>query len=463
MAKYSWLNLLLVFIPVSWALHFSHQDATVVFCTSFVAIIPLATLLSFATEEIAMRMGHAIGGLVNATLGNSVEFLVAILALVKGELRVVQSAMIGSILSNSLLVLGMCFFAGGIRFYEQNYGVRVQQLNISLLGLSFPPPCSILSALSSGLTGSAAEAEDDSLERDILKISRGTAVILLFVYVSYLVFQFWTHDYLFSPEETTEIVKEQPPSGPQPPAHNRVFHFHTPSVSTVRSRSSSQGTAPEASGTEGDKGEAESAEGDLGTSRAQENKDKEDGMELEREEEHDAAMLEKQKTDASEEDEWEQPLLSFQSALVLILIVTVLAGFTAEWLVDSIDGLTESGNVSKEFTAIILLPLVGNTAEHLTAVTVSVKNKLDLSLSVAIGSSIQIALLVLPLLVVLGWIIGQPLSFHFDVYESCVLLISILVVNFAIADGRTNWLEGLILMVCYILIALSFWFYPSIE
>ncbi|KAH8914845.1 hypothetical protein BT69DRAFT_1231353, partial [Atractiella rhizophila] len=110
-----------------------------------------------------------------------------------------------------------------------------------------------------------------------------------------------------------------------------------------------------------------------------------------------------------------------------------------------------------------LLPLVGNAAEHLTAVTVSVKNKLDLSLSVAIGSSIQIALFVLPLLVLIAWAIGQPLTFHFDIYETAVLLISILLVNFAIQDGRTNWLEGLCLMTAYGVIALSFWFFPSPE
>jgi len=109
--RYSWLNVLLVFIPVSWALHFSGQGDTVVFVTSALAIIPLAALLSFATEEVAMRLGSASGGLLNASFGNAIELIIAILALTKGEIRLVQSAMIGSILSNSLLVLGVSALA----------------------------------------------------------------------------------------------------------------------------------------------------------------------------------------------------------------------------------------------------------------------------------------------------------------------------------------------------------------
>lgn len=148
-------------------------------------------------------------------------------------------------------------------------------------------------------------------------------------------------------------------------------------------------------------------------------------------------------------------------------------------------GLISSTSITEEFVALILLPLVvrvllrssvdftelpqGNAAEHVTAVTVSVRNKLDLALAVAVGSSIQIALFVLPFLVILGWIIGQvspvhvlvyfiahttlqPLSLNFDNFEVIMVVISVIVVNFAISDGRTNWLEGFILMVTYLLI-----------
>lgn len=135
-------NVLLVFIPVGWALYFvkkggnSSISDTVVFVINMIAIIPLAGLLGLCTEEISLRLGETLGGLVNATLGNVVELIVAILALVKCEIDVVQSSLIGSILSNILLVLGMCFFAGGVRFAEQTMKTTAAQLNSSLLLIS---------------------------------------------------------------------------------------------------------------------------------------------------------------------------------------------------------------------------------------------------------------------------------------------------------------------------------------
>ena len=127
---------LLPIVPVAWALHFSGQSDVIVFVFSFLAVIPLASLLSFATEQLALRMGDALGGLLNATFGNAVELLISILALVKGEIGLVQASMIGSILSNTLLVLGCCFFAGGLRFHEQIYSTSASQLQISLLGIA---------------------------------------------------------------------------------------------------------------------------------------------------------------------------------------------------------------------------------------------------------------------------------------------------------------------------------------
>lgn len=124
----------------------------------------------------------------------------------------------------------------------------------------------------------------------------------------------------------------------------------------------------------------------------------------------------------------------------------------------SIDGLTSTGHISEEWVGLILLPIVGNAAEHVTAVTVSYKDKLDLSIGVAVGSSIQIALFVIPVLVLLGWIMGKPLTMLFDPFESIVLFLSVLTVAFVINDGRSNWLEGMILMSAlsnYVLLSVS--------
>ncbi|KAG8782508.1 hypothetical protein FRC12_020731 [Ceratobasidium sp. 428] len=164
-----------------------------------------------------------------------------------------------------------------------------------------------------------------------------------------------------------------------------------------------------------------------------------------------------------EAEEVEEPQLNVVSAILLLIVITVLVAFTAEFLVDSIDGLTAQGGISKEFVGLILLPIVGNAAEHVTAVTVSVKDKLDLSIGVAVGSSIQIALFVIPLLVIIAWGLNKPLTLLNDPFESVVLFLSVLVVNYVVSDGKSNWLEGMILMMLYVIVAVSFWYYPGSD
>ncbi|SGY16660.1 BQ5605_C012g06942 [Microbotryum silenes-dioicae] len=432
--KYSWLNVLLVFIPVSWAMHFSHQGSTITFVMSFLAIIPLAALLGFATEELALRVGDTIGGLMNCTFGNAVELIIAILALVKGEVRVVQAAMIGSVLSNSLLVLGTCQFVGGLRFHEQPYAMKQAQVNINALGLAInaiviPVAFHVFRDLAGG-TGTNLTTADT----DVLHISHGIAIILLFVYLGYMMFQFWTHSYLYAPTDPSsapiDMASPTIQDGPQPPANTAVF------------RMPSWGS---------------SSDGESSISSV-----------------------------SNEEDE-HAPKLSLYGALALLFTVTILAGFTAEWvcdprrvsdgsnrlmkpslrvslqLVGAIEGLTATGAVGVEFVSLILLPLVGNAAEHVTAVTVAGKGKLDLAMSVAVGSSLQILLLVIPILILLGWAIGQPLSLYFDPFETLILFLAVVSVNWAIADSRTNWFEGLTLMCIYVIIALVIFYYDGID
>jgi len=141
----------------------------------------------------------------------------------------------------------------------------------------------------------------------------------------------------------------------------------------------------------------------------------------------------------------------------------VLVALTAEFLLDSMEGVTSTGHISKEFVGIILLPIVGNAAEHVTAVTVSVKDKLNLSLGVAVGSSIQIALFVIPFIVTLSWILKKPLTLLFDPYESIAMFLSVLTVNYVVQDSKSNWLEGFILMALYLILAVTFWFYPGSD
>lgn len=130
----------------------------------------------------------------------------------------------------------------------------------------------------------------------------------------------------------------------------------------------------------------------------------------------------------------------------VLVVVTIAVAVCAEYLVDSIDSLVETAHISKTFVGLILLPIVGNAAEHVTAVVVAVKDKMDLAMGVAIGSSMQIALLVTPFLVILGWIIDQKMTLHFETFETVVFFLSVLVVTYVIQDGKSNYLEGC--MVC---------------
>lgn len=357
----NYVNVLLVCVPVGIVLGATGANPTAVFVVNFFAIVPLAALLSFATEELSCKLGQTVGGLMNATFGNAVELIVSIVALTKGEIRIVQASMLGSILSNILLVLGCCFISSGIRRGESRFNETVASTMSSLMAVaatSLIIPATMYAALSN------SSADSDS---NILVLSRGTAIIMLILYVLYLFFQLKTHASLFDAE-------------------------------------------------------------------AQEGGDGEDK---------------------------EPEILSPVAATIALVLVTVLVAVCAEYLVDSIDSIVASSGISKTFIGLILLPIVGNAAEHVTAVVVAYKDKMDLAIGVAIGSSMQIALFVTPFLVILGWIMGQEMTLHFQGFETVVFFLSVLVVNYLIQDGKSNYLEGCMCLGTYIIIAIAFWVYPE--
>lgn len=155
-----------------------------------------------------------------------------------------------------------------------------------------------------------------------------------------------------------------------------------------------------------------------------------------------AGLFDAESAPEGEEEEAEEPQLSPWAAAGVLIVVTIAVAICAEYLVDSIDSLVETAHISKTFIGLILLPIVGNAAEHVTAVVVAVKDKMDLAMGVAIGSSMQIALLVTPALVILGWIIDVPMTLNFEMFETVVFFLSVLVVTYVIQDGKSNYLEG---------------------
>ncbi|CAG8606676.1 2360_t:CDS:2, partial [Ambispora leptoticha] len=369
--KSTWLNVLLVFIPLGILSHFLNWGDVSTFTLNFFAIIPLAKLLGTVTEDIALRVGETIGGLLNATFGNAVELIVSILAIRQNLIRVVQASMLGSIISNLLLVLGMCFVAGGYYKKEQNFNQTAAQTCASLMTLA------CIALIIPAALHAAVSTDKGKTEEEILDLSRGTAVVLLIVYGFYLFFQLRTHKFLYN----------ELPEG------------------------------------------AECAEGAEGENAAPE--------------------------------EPEEPQLSLSISIASLAVITVAVAICAEFLVGSIEGIVETSGLSSTFVGLILLPIVGNAAEHVTAVSVAIKDKMDLAIGVAAGSSMQIALFVTPFLVILGWIINKPMTLFFELFETIVLFISVLITNYLIQDGKSNWLEGVMLLATYTIIALAFYFYPD--
>lgn len=398
----SYVNVLLIFVPLGILAYKLGWGSTPVFVLNFLAIVPLAALLGYATEEIAVHVGETVGGLLNATFGNAVELIVAIVALARGEIRIVQTSMLGSILSNTLLVLGSCFISGGYNRIQQKFNATVAQTMSALMALavisllipaafnsSFPHPTNPAKPTDPSLPTPA-----DPADKAVLNVSHGTSIILLIIYVFYLFFQLKTHATYFS------SMDEE-----------------------------SQAGAPITAAANGSSSNNDERSPLLGSS-------------------------------SEEEEEEEESTLNTYEALGLLTLVTIVVSFCADYMVDSIDDIVASTGVSKTFIGVILIPIVGNAAEHVTAIVVATKDKMDLAVGVAIGSSMQIALFLTPFCVILGWIIGQPMSLLFTTFETCVLFVTVLMMNYIVQDGESNWLEGTMLVGTYFVVAIAFWNYP---
>ncbi|WP_072621310.1 calcium/proton exchanger [Spirulina major] len=149
--------------------------------------------------------------------------------------------------------------------------------------------------------------------------------------------------------------------------------------------------------------------------------------------------------------------------LGVLLLVTLLVAVESEFLVDSLEEATSSLGLSALFTGVILLPIIGNAAEHATAVTVAMKDKMDLSVSVSVGSSLQIAMFVAPVLVITGWFIGQPMDLDFNPFELVAVMVAVWVANSVSSDGKSNWLEGILLLATYMVLGFAFFFHPVVA
>ena len=347
----TFFKILLVFVPVTIAVHIYNFQPIIVFIFSALAIIPLAKYIGEATEELTVYTGPALGGFLNATFGNATELIIGVFALQAGLIEVVKASITGSILGNLLLVLGSAIFLGGINRKEQKFNATAAKASGSTLLLAVTAlviPAIFLQTSNISATGGVIE-----------KLSIMVAIIMIVSYLSSLFFSLYTHKHLY-----TEDVGKY-------------------------------------------------------------------------------------------EAKW-----SIKKSVMILLISTVAVAFMSEILVGSIEPLVVSFGWTELFIGVIFVAIIGNAAEHTSAITMAVKGKMDLALQVAIGSATQIVMFVAPALVLVSLFFPTNMSLVFNTFELVAIIFSVFVVNSVIEDGESNWFEGFQLVMAYIIIAVAFYFHP---
>jgi Ca2+:H+ antiporter len=356
------INWLFIFIPITVGLeHLAHVSAPVLFFMAAVAIIPIAALIVQATEQIAHRTGDAVGGLLNATFGNAPELIIALVALKAGYLDMVRASLVGAILANLLLALGVSFLTGGLRFHEQRFNPTAARSYSSMMFLA-AVSMTVPSAFSRVL------APNEVIRQEQL-LNIGIAILLLLAYALYILFSLRTHTSVFASLETED----------------HAAHHHGEQWSVAR-------------------------------------------------------------------------------AVISLLVASVLAAWMSEILVGAAEETGKALGMSQIFIGIVFVAIVGGAAESGSAVAMAQKNKMDLSVGIALGSCIQIALFVAPLLVLASYFIApQPLELAFSRAEIGSLFMAVLIGAMVCGDGQSNWYKGVQLITVYAIIALMFYLIPQLA
>jgi Ca2+:H+ antiporter len=345
---------LLVLVPVVLVAEALRPDAhTLLFVLSVLAIVPLAALLSLATEQVAARTGDTIGGLLNATLGNLTELLIALAALRAGQYVLVKASIAGAIVTNTLFMLGIAFLLGGLKHHVQEFNRDSARLQAGLL---FIATIAILvpSVVADPEAGAASTRFTHTL-------SASLAVVLIVTYALGLLFTLKTHREFFGAAE----------------------HEHG-------------------------------------------------------------------------EEPWPVGL-----ALATLAGVTVLVALVSEVFVESVQQAATSLGLSPAFVGFIIVAIVGAAAEMVAAFSAARKNRLDLSVGIALGSASQIALFVAPVLVLLSYVLGpSPMDLTFWPGAVAMMLIAAMTASLVTATGRSAWFVGCLITVIYLIFALTLYLLP---
>ena len=354
MRKWLSLNTLLVFGIVALVLRAQGADETAIFLTSALAIIPLAGLIGTSTEEIAVRLGPQIGGLLNATMGNAAELIITIFALREGLTELVRASIVGSVLGNLLLVMGLAILLGGLKNGLQRFDRKRASMNATLVILAF-----MALAIPSLFDSTFVAEEAFSSE---LLLSEGIALILIVLYAGSVVYSLRTQD---------------------------------------------------------------------------------DAME--------------------EAVEHHEPQWRMSTAVIVLAAATAGIVVMSEFLVSTVEPVVQQLGWSELFVGVIIVPIIGNVAEHLVAVQMALKDRMEIGITIALGSSLQIALFVAPVLVFVSLLFERKLVLAFSMPEVIALAAASYIAALVAEDGESNWFEGLMLLGVYVIIALAFFLLPEVA
>ena len=345
---------LLVFVPAVFvAQRLAAEAHTLLFVLSILAIVPLAALLSHATESVAAKTGDTVGGLLNATLGNLTELIIALTALRAGQYMLVKASIAGVIVTNTLFMLGASFLLGGLKHRLQEYNRITARLQAGLLFL----------ATIALLVPSAISQADSAVGALVIQqLSLGLAVLLIVAYALGMLFSLKTHRELVASAESAEPGEAPWPSG---------------------------------------------------------------------------------------------------LALATLAAVTVLVALTSEVFVESVQGAAEAFGMTPAFVGFIVVALVGGAAEMVSAFSGARKNRLDLSVGIALGSASQIALFVAPVMVLLSYVIGPaPMDLQFWPGAVVMMLIAAITASLVTISGRSAWFIGVLLLMVYLVFAMTLYLLP---
>jgi Ca2+:H+ antiporter len=357
------LNWLLVFVPIALGLNWYGANPILVFAASALSIMPLAELMGSATESLSKTLGEAIGGLLNASLNNAPEIIIAAFALRQGLVPIVKASLTGSIVGNLLFGLGLAMFAGGLKYRRQSFDAQVAQVNSGLLTLA-----------SFGLIIPAVFQFSAKSEREI---SLEVSVILFLVYVASLAYTVLTSKAALGKDAVRAELKEK-------------------------------GVRPD-------------------------------------------------------EIEEPGPEMSRRKAIGLLVVITLVLAVMSEVMTGAIEPTADSLGLTPVFAGVFLLALVSNVPQLYNSVVFARKDKMDLAIGVTVGASSQVALLVAPVLVFLGALIGQNMDLVFSRFELIAIVAAVLVTRTLTIDGTSNWLEGLMLVAVYLMLGVGFFYVPAVA